>query len=83
MKRDLFNLYDPGDGVPAVATLTSALRTTTDEHGVRTLRYNGVTVGHYHRTRQPRLWRGVTPGGAIVYGRTELDVRGALLERFA
>ena len=90
MRNDLFNLYDPFDGVPAHTPtgltptgLTPALRTTTDAAGVRTLTHCGDTVGHYHRARQPHLWRGATHGGEVVYGRTEPDVRAALLELYA
>jgi hypothetical protein len=50
---------------------------------VRTLTHCGDTVGHYHRARQAHLWRGVTHGGEVVYGRTEPDVRAALLELYA
>ena len=83
-KHDLFNLYDPFDDVPPhAAAARLSLHTTTDDAGVRTLRHCGEIVGHYQRARQPNLWRGVTPAGAIVYGRTELSVRRELLERFA
>jgi len=83
--HDLFNLYDPFDGLPAHTPtgLTPALHTTTDAAGVRTLTHCGDTVGHYHRARKPHLWRGVTHGGELVYGCTEPDVRAALLELYA
>ena len=85
MRNDLFNLYDPLIGLSAHTPpgLTPALHTTTDAAGVRTLTHCGDTVGHYHRARKAHLWRGVTHGGEVVYGRTEPDVRAALLELYA
>lgn len=87
MKHDLFNLYHSSAAVRPDETLTLALHTDRDEAGVRTLRYRGDVVGHYHRAKTHRhelpLWRGVTAAGAIVYGRSEGSVRRELLERYA
>jgi hypothetical protein len=85
MKHDLFDIHDIIGHLPAYAPagLTPALHTTTDAAGVRTLTHCGDTVGHYHRARKPHLWRGATHGGEVVYGRTEPDVRAALLELYA
>ena len=83
--HDLFDIHDIIGHLPAHTPtgLTPALHTTTDAAGVRTLTHCGDTVGHYHRARKPHLWRGVTHGGELVYGRTEPDVRAALLELYA
>jgi hypothetical protein len=83
--HDLFDIHDIIGHLPAHTPtgLTPALHTTTDAVGVRTLTHCGDTVGHYHRARKPHLWRGVTHGGELVYGRTEPDVRAALLELYA
>ncbi len=85
MTHDLFDIHDIIGHLPAHTPtgLTPALHTTTDAAGVRTLTHCGDTVGHYHRARKPHLWRGVTHGGELVYGRTEPDVRAALLELYA
>jgi len=87
MKHDLFSLCFSATAVRPDETLTMALHTKQDAAGVRTLRYRGEIVGHYHRAHTHRhelpLWRGVTDGGQIVYGRSELDVRRELLERYA